>query len=69
MIIAKIWTKSAFGLGEESGWGRRIHTSGSVAITAIASQRMSVLPQNAPNTYDSHTIRGLDKSIQYFSIL
>ena len=55
-------------MGEESGWGRRIHTSGSVAITAISSQRMAVLPQNAPNIYDSHTIRGLDKSIFFYPL-
>ena len=34
---------------------------GSVAITDISSQRIPVLPQNAPNTQDSHTLRGLDK--------
>ena len=55
-------------MGEESGWGRRIHTSGSVASTAISSQRMAVLPQNAPNIYDSHTIRGLDKSKDQINI-
>ena len=56
MIIAKTWEDSSFWVkGEGGGWKRRLDTGGSVAIAARFSHKMPVLPQNAPNTYDSHT--------------